>query len=468
MNHRLPYRNKSFVSVEPEVRESSLTPSPAKTYTPLHSSSPKTLSAPVVQESPAIAPLQIDEGIAVVTEPELPLTTIAPTTLQDPQKTLEAEENTADQDNPSLNETPTGMMENNEADLGRELLEEFISPRSSQVVSPLLNQFLATAAHESLSQFTRADFDLARASGQLNTQPPEQMEIPTTETSQPACTRTSISVTRQEIRTISSLLERIPQRYVTRERSDCDQPLTLMVVDATNPAPVTATSSQEETGTSALTGVPASELREEDVVRSGKRHRPKYSLTSAMFKKHPVMKFSATGPLDKDKTPHKWWCRVCKVELSLMSRGSLELVSHYRTESHLLKEHRMRMEIAGLALYDKNEKELLGVALQDAKKKAKDMYPIAPQLDVCRPLVGQDVVPDFSAVKSPTEKVLSQITVLEHGLRYGGHINSLTSIYDELARIASSSHMTTQNWSPQRLFVSDFLLFLLLLVNLRV
>ena len=92
---------------------------------------------------------------------------------------------------------------------------------------------------------------------------------------------------------------------MTRERGDCDQPLTLMVVDATNPAPITATSSQEETGTSALTGVPALELQEEDVVRSGKRRRPKYSLTSAMFKKHPVMKFSATGPLDKDKTPHK-------------------------------------------------------------------------------------------------------------------------------------------------------------------
>ena len=321
MNHRLPYRNKSFVSVEPEVGESSLTPSPAKTYTPLHSSSPKTLSAPVVQESPAIVPLQIDEGIAVVTEPELPLTTISPTTLQDPQKTLEAEENTADQDNPSLNETPTGMMENNEADLGRELLEEFISPRSSQVVSPLLNQFLATATNESLSQFTRADFNLAQASERLNTQPPEQMEIPTTEASQPACTRASISVTRQEIRTISSFLERIPQGYVTRERGDCDQPLTLMVVDATNSAPITATSSQEEAGTSALTGVPALELQEKNMVRSGKRRRPKYSLTSAMFKKHPVIKFSATGPLDKDKTPHKWWCRVCKIELSLMSRG---------------------------------------------------------------------------------------------------------------------------------------------------
>ena len=92
------------------------------------------------------------------------------------------------------------------------------------------------------------------------------------------------------------------------------------------------------------------------------------------------MKFSATGPLDRDKTPYKWWCRVCKTELSLMSRGSLELVSHYRSESHLVKEHRIRMEVPGMALFDKDEKELLGLSLQEAKKKAKDTYPIAPQL----------------------------------------------------------------------------------------
>ena len=69
-------------------------------------------------------------------------------------------------------------------------------------------------------------------------------------------------------------------------------------------------------------------------------------------------------------------------------------MSHYRSESHLVKEHRIRMEVPGMSLFDKDEKELLGLSLQEAKKKAKDTYPIAPQLDPCRPLVGQDSVPD--------------------------------------------------------------------------
>ena len=58
-----------------------------------------------------------------------------------------------------------------------------------------------------------------------------------------------------------------------------------------------------------------------------------------------------------------------------MSLGSLELKSHYRSESHLVKEHGIRMEVPGMALFDEDEQELFGISLQEAKKKTKDTYP---------------------------------------------------------------------------------------------
>ena len=140
-----------------------------------------------------------------------------------------------------------------------------------------------------------------------------------------------------------------------------------------------------------------------------------------------------------------------------MSRGPLELISHYRSDTHLRKEHRIRMEIPGTPLFDKYGKEILGIALQEAKKVARDSHPIAPQLDSRHPLVGQSAVPALGVVSSPTDKVLFQIAVLEHGLRHGGHIKSLTGIYEELSRLMSNDQSTTQNWSEQRVFVSTFL-----------
>ena len=118
------------------------------------------------------------------------------------------------------------------------------------------------------------------------------------------------------------------------------------------------------------------------------------------------------------------------------------------------------MEVPGMPLYDKDERELLGIAPQEAKKKAKDVYPIHLQLDSYRSLVAQESVPDFSISTSPAEKIYAQINILEFGLRHGGNIASLTGMYDELVRLTSSDRVSVQNWSQERLFVSFSINFL--------
>ena len=71
----------------------------------------------------------------------------------------------------------------------------------------------------------------------------------------------------------------------------------------------------------------------------------------------------------------------------------------------MIKEHRIRLETPRLPLFDRTEKKLVENALKEATKKAKETYPIAPQLDVCRLLVAQDNVPYFTATTDPSEDV---------------------------------------------------------------
>ena len=89
----------------------------------------------------------------------------------------------------------------------------------------------------------------------------------------------------------------------------------------------------------------------------------------------------ATGPIDHERSPYKWCCRVCRVELSPMGRDVRELLSHYRTGGHLVREHRIRFETPGVPLFDQHENEWLGIALQEAKRRAKEMYPIPLSLN---------------------------------------------------------------------------------------
>ena len=94
--------------------------------------------------------------------------------------------------------------------------------------------------------------------------------------------------------------------------------------------------------------------------------------------------------------------------------------------------------------------------LQEAKRRARESHPIAPQLDSCRLLVGQDRLPEFSTTTNPSESVLAQICILEHGLRHGGHVDLLLGIWEDMTRLTpgSSAQTSTHNWAKHRLYVS--------------
>ena len=415
---------------------------------------PTSSQVPFVPGTPSTPALQIDEGISVEVEQSPVVSEVSPSKSTSSHSHSGKNPLVPGLASPQRPTTPTRNMDSSIHMLDQEVYRGFEMPSTSRAETSHFNQFLEQAADEIPDQI------LSSPTERCNSQDIGLMDIPhvghetVAASNYPGMSQPSLSITRQENLTLTSVLERIPHTYLVGEEVDPNQSLSLMILEESGLPPLIASSSQEDAPAHTASEEAHTVTQIENPIGSGKRRRPKYSLTGSMFKKHPVLKFSATGPLDRDKTPYKWWCRVCKTELSLMSRGSLELVSHYRSESHLVKEHRIRMEVPGMALFDRDERELLGLSLQEAKKKAKDTYPIAPQLDPCRPLFGQESVPDFSAATSPTAKILSQITILEFGLRHGGHIHSLTGIYDELVRFNSMSHLCTQNWSPERLFVS--------------
>ena len=289
--------------------------------------------------------------------------------------------------------------------------------------------------------------------------------IPATQEDRPEglpSTTQNLIITRQEVFALTSVLGRLPQSLIGQPGPSSSDDITFNIVDDPPQSPTRNLTQQlRDQGTIGKTQW-MFELRGTQVTR-GKRQRPKYSLKPHMLRKHQVLKFFATGPMERSKTPYKWWCRVCRVELSLMSRGVLELLSHFKTDAHLVKEHRIRLETPGLPLFDRSEKESVGSALKEATRIAKETYPIAPQLDVCRLLVGQDKLADFIDAANPSEDVLSQIRILEQGLRHGGHVDSLVGIWDEMIRLfPGNSQASTYSWSRHRLFVSSFILWVVL------
>ena len=269
----------------------------------------------------------------------------------------EDEPSIPDRSGPTGTTTPLKGMGDSSGIMPREILEDFTQSGSSQFchlgLDPLPNleeEFNVETSTTMLPRQTEPTGHEHTGEENFNT---EEINVAAFSGAE----YPNFSITGKELLVISNFLERIPHEFITGEQGVSDQPMALAIVDDGTPAAMLTTSSQEEAIAQASAGSTQHEAGGEPVGPRGKRRRPRYSLTGSMFKRHPVLKLSATGPLDPDRTPYKWWCRVCRVELSLMSRGSLELMSHYRSDSHLIKEHRIRMEFPGIpSMIKKNEK----------------------------------------------------------------------------------------------------------------
>ena len=156
--------------------------------------------------------------------------------------------------------------------------------------------------------------------------------------------------------------------------------------------------------------------KENKSVSTGKRAKPRPTLSGWMYHKYPILKFFATAPADAARYPHKYRCRVCLVELSLKTKDPLEILHHYRTDAHLVKEHRIRMETPGLPLYDKNCDELTGMPLKYAKERAKREYPVALKLGEYFLRIEQLEEPGGPPKDLPNKEGLSQLNLIKFGL----------------------------------------------------
>ena len=183
--------------------------------------------------------------------------------------------------------------------------------------------------------------------------------------------------------------------------------------------------------------------------------RPRLHLNVQMFRKHPVFKFFVTALMDSENNPLKRRCSLCQIELSLKSKGALEILSHYRTEAHLLRDHRIRMETPGLPLYERNEQELVGLELDEAREKAQLEFPLAPTLGECYLLPGQHELPADIDALDASSVICSQIRILFVGLQHGGTLETLLSLWNNLGlEIRGPVRVPQFDWSQERVFVS--------------
>ena len=200
---------------------------------------------------------------------------------------------------------------------------------------------------------------------------------------------------------------------------------------------------------------PAKSKKQQEETSVRKRAKPRHVQAGLMHHKYPILKVFATATADAARYPHKYRCRVGSVELSLMAKGPLEILHRSRTDAHLVKEDRIRMETPGLPLFDKKCNELSRMASKNAKERAKREYPVAPKLGDYYMRLGQQEQAEAVRAGDPSKKVLAQLNFLKIGLMHGGQIEIFVALWHDLVKETKTTEPIAQHdWRPYRVFVS--------------
>ena len=67
-------------------------------------------------------------------------------------------------------------------------------------------------------------------------------------------------------------------------------------------------------------------------------------MKEACFKGMEWTKTFVSGPIDPRWNPYKFYCQICKGNISIYGRGAHEILRHHATERHLRKDQRWRYE----------------------------------------------------------------------------------------------------------------------------
>ena len=82
-------------------------------------------------------------------------------------------------------------------------------------------------------------------------------------------------------------------------------------------------------------------------------------MKEAYFKGMEWTKTFVSGPVDPRWNPYKFYCQICKGNVSIYGRRAREILRHHATERHLRKDQRWRYE--HLATEDPVTKTIMSV-----------------------------------------------------------------------------------------------------------
>ena len=198
-----------------------------------------------------------------------------------------------------------------------------------------------------------------------------------------------------------------------------------------------------------------------------KTSRPCKVMKEAYFRGMEWTRSFVSGPVDPRWNKYKFYCQICKANVSIYSKGAREILRHYATEKHLRKDQRWRYEYLYKTdpitksrvpqVRGKDGKLLtpFQLALELPKFKDAELVDIGEKL----PFYDEYMAGANHMSSSSENRARIQISVLGRFLPRYGDIDVLRSFWSDIGVVVNHQSLFTDfNWTKERLTVSPLLI----------
>ena len=178
------------------------------------------------------------------------------------------------------------------------------------------------------------------------------------------------------------------------------------------------------------------------------------------------METFVTGPLDPAHNQHKFYCQLCKANVSIYSKGAREIIRHSQGESHLRKDHRWRFK--HLSVTDKKNWNYQTSSPRKGRscthspgvRKEKPLFTNAPLVDVGEkfPFCDNYIANSGNQQTTEDKRASAQTALIGSFVPHEGNIHLLQTLWSRVGEYMNHrDQFSPFDWRSATLTVSVLL-----------
>ena len=190
--------------------------------------------------------------------------------------------------------------------------------------------------------------------------------------------------------------------------------------------------------------------------------KPGKVMKEAYFKGIAGTKTFVTAPLDPQHNRYKFYCQICKTNVSIHSKGAREIVRNYQSESHLREDQRWRYEhlrrtdqVTGIVTKEVRGKDGQVLTLFELEKE-KPLFEDAPLVDIgCKYPFFDEYMAGIGSVTNPAEiRLAMQISLVGHFVPVCGDVQLLGTLWKLVGEVSNHQEpFSPYDWGATTLTV---------------